>query len=64
MKIITDKKQEKIDEMMIKKLRFVARATLEMAYPFTPKQELEKAMDRAEQVYWANNVISIKYDNK
>lgn len=59
MKLITNKKQKEIDAMIIKKLRFVARATLEsLAKADTiPSNDLKKAMDIAEQVFYADDVI-------
>lgn len=58
MKIITNKKQKEIDEMMIKKLRFVARETLSCIKNISlTKEDLEMAMYRAEQIYYADNVI-------
>lgn len=58
MKFITNKKQKEIDEMMIKKLRFVARATLENIRGIILTQDdIKIAMDRAEQVFYADDVI-------
>lgn len=60
MKLITNKRQKEIDEMMIKKLRFVASATLAQVkglVPLIEEGEIENAMNRAEQVYYADNVI-------
>lgn len=60
MKFITNKKQKEIDEMMIKKLRFVARETFACAkVNFTKEMmaEMEEVMNRAEQVFYADNVI-------
>jgi len=61
MKIITNKKQKELDEMAIKKLKFVARATLQTYGRFnTPeeyKTEIERAERSASEVFWADNVI-------
>jgi len=66
MKIITKRKQEELDKMAIKKLRFVARATL-LNFRLLPEKsakdmernnaEVHKAMDSAEQVFYADNVM-------
>lgn len=66
MKIITKKQQKEIDKMIIKKLRFVARATLEN-FALIPEGRLEdsqdnedtkrRAMQSAEAVFYADDVI-------
>lgn len=65
-KIITKKKQAEIDAMTIKKLRFVARATL-YNYKLIPinsradyefnKTVTNLAMNKAEDVFWADDVL-------
>ena len=60
MKIITNKRQKEIDEMMIKKLRFVAKATLDYSNRMIGKAEEVQyiiAMKSAEQVYYADDII-------
>jgi len=66
MQIITKKKQEELDAMAIKKLRFVARATLENFHlrPYVREDdikhnemELKKVQDNAEQVFYSDDVI-------
>lgn len=58
MKIITEKRQKEIDAMFKKKLRFVARATLQNVRGIVlPKEDLELAEDKAEQVFYADDVI-------
>lgn len=66
-KIITTKKQKEIDRMTIKKLRFCAKATLETfkEYPIKSEgdamrkiEEIVKAMDMAEQIFYADDVIN------
>ncbi len=58
MKIITKKKQKEIDAMTRKKLRFVARATLQSIRGIIlTKDDYNTAMDRAEQVFYADDVI-------
>lgn len=56
---IKDEKDRKTtDAMIIKKLRFVARATLQnvINIKLTP-EDMQIAEDRAEQVFYADNVI-------
>lgn len=63
MKIVTKKKQKELDEMMIKKLRFVALATLQTAFSDGEVIKKEKknwikiVMDNAEQVFYADDVM-------
>lgn len=58
MKIITKKEQEKINTMIIKKLRFVARATLSNVRGLKRvEDDIRIAEDKAEQVFYADNVI-------
>ena len=58
MKIVTEKKQKEIDAMTIKKLRFVARATLHNVRNIVlDAEDVRIAEDRAEQVFYADDVI-------
>lgn len=58
MRIVTKKEQEKIDAMTIKKLRFVARATLQNVKGIVlTEDDIKIAEDCAEQVFYADNVI-------
>lgn len=63
MKIITNKRQKELDAMTIKKLRFVAFATLKGLYQDgyikdnIPQGIIKLVEDRAEQVFYADNVI-------
>lgn len=63
MKIITKKKQKELDAMEIKKLRFVASATLSNLAQYghlkdtIPQGIIKTVEDMAEQVFYADNVI-------
>ena len=58
MKIITNRKQKEIDNLIIKKLRFVARATYLSVRNLHPTEnDLKIAMDKAEDVFYADDVI-------
>lgn len=58
MEIITNKKQGEINAMFVKKLRFVAKITLQDVRGIKlTKEDLELAMNRAEQVFYADDVI-------
>lgn len=63
MKIVTKKQQDELDAMAIKKLRFVARATLNNAVReghitknISPEY-IDQAMNRAKDVFYADNVM-------
>ncbi len=54
----TEKRDTWTEELAKKKLRFVARATLQNVRGIVlPKEDLELAEDRAEQVFYADDVI-------
>ena len=58
MKIITKKQEKAQEEMAIMKLRFVARATLHNVRNIKLTAEsIKEAEDRAEQVFYADDVI-------
>lgn len=58
MKIISKNKQTSTDKMTIKKLRFVARATLHNVRGIVlTEEDFKLAEDRAEQVFYADDVI-------
>ncbi|HEC33017.1 MAG TPA: hypothetical protein ENI63_02030 [Candidatus Kaiserbacteria bacterium] len=64
MQIITKKKQAELDAIAIKKLRFVARATLQataqdglIKVDSIPEGFIKTAEDRAEQVFYADDVM-------
>ena len=60
MKIVTKRKQKEIDDMTIKKLRFVARATLQNFSGngiISSPENIKVAENCAEQVFYADDVI-------
>ena len=60
-KIITTKKQKEIEEMIIKKLKFVARSMVYELGHFNTKEECDQKVKdaefRAEQVFYVDEVI-------
>lgn len=63
MRIISEKRQKELDAMVIKKLRFVAKATYRIYGHYNTqeqfKKESEQAADAAEQAFYASDVLFI-----